>query len=529
MALWIALYLAGLSFFFTGVSGISENLRRMSGQQFRKLLARSTHHPVVAGLLGVVLGALTQSTSVVAFILGGMSASGLLPMSRALMVLSFANLGTAVLVFIATLDLHVPILYLVGISGLILAFQLFQRWRPAFGGLLSLGLVFFGLDMMKEVFKPMSSTQGFAEVGKFFDYWPDAAFFLGMFARIFVHSSSALAAIAVTATKGGMVDEFPSMLSLAGLGMGTAIATYLLASNLRGIPRQIALYQAVTNVGAGTLLGGLLVFEHMSHVPLLMALFNHATKSPAGRTADMYFMFNMAILLVSLASLRWAPAWLQKMCPPTPEQDLSRPMYIHTEALFSPETALDLVELEQRRMLTTLGRYLTIARGDSNDDLHGLHEASIILGGEIETFLDALVTEPAAADISQRVISFQRKQETLRALEENVFLFADTLRSHAGDDKLAGRLIEAMDTIVLTADDALRSRDAFDMDTLVRMTDDRGSLMERLRKQAKPEDGESVETIAALHYATTLFERNVWLLRQIAVWLREDRAVMTQN
>jgi hypothetical protein len=28
--------------------------------------------------------------------------------------------------------------------------------------------------------------------------------------------------------------------------------------------------------------------------------------------------------------------------------------------------------------------------------------------------------------------------------------------------------------------------------------------------------------VAALHYATTLFERNVWLLRQLALWLRED-------
>jgi len=31
-----------------------------------------------------------------------------------------------------------------------------------------------------------------------------------------------------------------------------------------------------------------------------------------------------------------------------------------------------------------------------------------------------------------------------------------------------------------------------------------------------------VDNLSALHYATTLFERNVWLLRQLALWLRED-------
>ena len=60
----VALYLAGASFFFTGVSGISDNLRLMSGQRFRLLLARATHHPVLAGLLGALMGAITQSASV---------------------------------------------------------------------------------------------------------------------------------------------------------------------------------------------------------------------------------------------------------------------------------------------------------------------------------------------------------------------------------------------------------------------------------------------------------------------------------
>ena len=73
----IALYLAGVSFFFTGVGGISENLRLMSGQKFRLLLARATHHPVIAGLLGLAMGAMTQSESVVAFILTGMVATGM--------------------------------------------------------------------------------------------------------------------------------------------------------------------------------------------------------------------------------------------------------------------------------------------------------------------------------------------------------------------------------------------------------------------------------------------------------------------
>ena len=90
----LALYLAGLSFFFSGITGVSDNLRQMGGQRFRQALGRLTHRPVMAGLVGAILGAVTQSASVVAFILSGMVSTGLLPISRALIVLACANIGT---------------------------------------------------------------------------------------------------------------------------------------------------------------------------------------------------------------------------------------------------------------------------------------------------------------------------------------------------------------------------------------------------------------------------------------------------
>src|SRR6185437_4257437 len=110
----IATYLAGLGFFFTGMSGISDNLRQITGRRFRLLLSRATNHPVWAALLGVASGVVTQSTSVVAWILSGMIAGGLIPLRRALVVLACANIGTAGLVFIAAVDLHLPILFLIG-------------------------------------------------------------------------------------------------------------------------------------------------------------------------------------------------------------------------------------------------------------------------------------------------------------------------------------------------------------------------------------------------------------------------------
>lgn len=49
--------------------------------------------------------------------------------------------------------------------------------------------------------------------------------------------------------------------------------------------------------------------------------------------------------------------------------------------------------------------------------------------------------------------------------------------------------------------------------------------MEHLRARNRLKDKQSTSDVAALHYATTLFERNVWVLRHIALWMREDLKV----
>jgi hypothetical protein len=76
--------------------------------------------------------------------------------------------------------------------------------------------------------------------------------------------------------------------------------------------------------------------------------------------------FYCAGLTVSIATLPWAPEWLAALPPPTAEEHLSLPKYVSTDALESPETALDLAAMEQLRLIHTLVEYLKFARGDSN-------------------------------------------------------------------------------------------------------------------------------------------------------------------
>src|SRR5262245_429693 len=115
-----AFFLSGLAFLFLGVDGIRTNLRQMANRRFRQVMSHMTGRAYLAGAWGLLLGIITQSATAVSFIVAGMTASGLLTLQRALLVVATSNLGTVALVFLAALDLTTAIYYLIGLTGLLL-------------------------------------------------------------------------------------------------------------------------------------------------------------------------------------------------------------------------------------------------------------------------------------------------------------------------------------------------------------------------------------------------------------------------
>ncbi|HEY1110925.1 MAG TPA: Na/Pi symporter, partial [Opitutaceae bacterium] len=143
MAEPIALFLAGLSLFFYGVGGIKTHLQGLSSRRFRRQIARWAGHPLFAGAWGFVSGAITQSATAVAFILTSFISTGLINLPRALPIVAWANLGTTVLVIFVSFDIRLAFLYVLGVSGLSLAFEVGgPRLRPAVATLFSIGLLF---------------------------------------------------------------------------------------------------------------------------------------------------------------------------------------------------------------------------------------------------------------------------------------------------------------------------------------------------------------------------------------------------
>ena len=193
----LGIFVGGLAFFFLGVDGIKSNLRQLTSRRFRSVMGRLTAKAPLAAIWGLVFGAITQSATAVAFIMVGMISSGLLAMRRALLVVSWANLGTVMLVFIATIDIRAAVLYLIGISGLLIVFEILKKVQLSARVFLSIGMLLFGLKLMSDATRPFPQFEWFGEITTLVQTSTFMIFLLGAMLRVVIQSSSAIVVIGI--------------------------------------------------------------------------------------------------------------------------------------------------------------------------------------------------------------------------------------------------------------------------------------------------------------------------------------------
>jgi len=525
MHLSIALFVAGLAFFFTGLSGVKNNLRQLTSRRFRMVMAKLTNRPVLAALWGLCFGAVTQSATAVAFILSGMISSGLISIRQALPVIAAANVGTVILVYLATIDMKLVILWLIGLTGVSMAFGAKGRWLAVMGALFGIGVLFFGLDMMKGSFKDLPNYPEFAWLMAQSDKSDLLVFLIGIALRTIIQSSSAIAVVAVTMANSGALSYEHSMLLILGTGPGVAVATWLLSGKLQGVGKQIVMYQAAVNLISGTtlaIIGAVLIYG----VP---GFHDWMESIPRGKIDTMlslaYLVLQSSNFVLGLVGSWFATPWLEKLFPTTLEQDLSKPRHLGNQTADDPESALFFVEREQERYFDYLPQLLDCGRrrlqGKVETHRHVLKGGLLALGEEISNTIEDIASQQVPRDTLELLLVLQRRQGILTAMTENIFNLVNSDLDGTENPELANvyrDFIEGLDTILLISRDTAIEKRPDDLKLMLSTTSDRSNMMEKLRNSFF-EDGmfdNSPKDKAGLFYVTMIFERLVWLLNMYA-------------
>jgi phosphate:Na+ symporter len=239
--LQIALNVAGgLGIFLLGMKHMSEGLQAVSGDRLRKIIGVATNNRILGVLMGMLVTMLVQSSSVTTVMVVGFVNSAIMNLMQAIGVILGANIGTTVTGWILVLNIGKWGLPILGISAFFFLFSKNERLRYVGMTIMGIGMVFYGLELMKDGFKPLRSMEEFNNWFQAFHITLDhgilAAYgdiikcaLVGMVLTMIVQSSSATLGITIGLAATGVIEFQTAAALVMGENIGTTV-TALLAS-----------------------------------------------------------------------------------------------------------------------------------------------------------------------------------------------------------------------------------------------------------------------------------------------------------
>src|SRR5210317_466878 len=153
--------IGGLGVFLLGMKHMSEGLQAVSGDRLRKIISAATNNRVMGVIMGILVTCLVQSSSVTTVMVVGFVNSAIMNLMQAIGVILGANIGTTITGWILVLKIGKYGLPLLGIAAFFFLFSKNQRIRYIGMAIMGVGMVFFGLELMKNGFKPLRSLDEF--------------------------------------------------------------------------------------------------------------------------------------------------------------------------------------------------------------------------------------------------------------------------------------------------------------------------------------------------------------------------------
>lgn len=520
----IATILIGTGFFLFGMEIIESKLKHIAGRRLKDMMGKWTSNRLSSWFIGFISGVITHSGSNATLIMTNLVSSHLLTPLQAYPILAAANIGTVIIVFLFAINLKLGIMMLLGTTAILYSLSKNARKTPYIGILLGISLTLYGFTNLEVGAEHLIEND---TVHHFFESMEHSLIFyvvillFGIGLRLITQSSSTVTILTITLTGTGLLTYDEALLAVVGAPIGASIAMYFESNAIKGIPKQVPMYQIAFEVCGSILLLILLAIEALSSIPIVKGLitgvFNHPTEQLA---FTLLYIRVIPFILFSIFT-RQIAAKLSLLSPLVTEDILSAPKYLFDQALEDPETALELVSKEQLRLFNRFTEYVENIREEHDieefSDYKLLHTTSTELGEEIARFIKEMFDENLERSSLEKLQKLQSIQDITMLLENSIYHIVDEVNSNDFDEEimyLKDNIIESLHAILFISSSGADS----DLTNVISMTSDKGNLLETIREKylSKLTDNSS-HSKKTIIYVTDLYGRIVWLLNKWAM------------
>lgn len=254
-------------------------------------LLRATDGPVRSAAVGAGLGLALQSSTAAGMLAAAFASRGMFALATGLAIVLGANLGSALVVLILSLDLSLlpPVLLVMG--GLLFFKGHTRRVKQSGRALVGLGLIFVSLQLLSAATAPLSDSAVLPAVVAYLGHEPLTALLAGAAIAWLFHSSVATILLLVVLSQHGVLPFEAAAPLLLGANIGTAVGPFVLTRNSSIEAKRLMAGNLMTRV-----VGAVLALA----VLLLGGSALAAGFSPVQQLVGLHLIFNVALLLLGL-------------------------------------------------------------------------------------------------------------------------------------------------------------------------------------------------------------------------------------
>jgi len=348
--------LGGVALFLFGMRQLEEGLRQLTGGMLERVLKYSTDRTWKALLFGAGTTALSQSSSLVSVITIAFLSAGLIGLVPGIGVIFGANLGTTsgawlVAAFGLKVDIAAWALPLLTF-GVLFQFMSSARIQGIGSCALGIGLVFLGIDFMKEGFE---AFQAVLDLSRFaMDGLAGLLVYtlVGLVATVIMQSSHATLILTITALSAGQLAYDNALAVSIGANIGTTVTAMIssISSNVEG-RRLAAAHLAFNGMTAGIALAAMPIF--LIAVEAISGWMGIAPDSHTMKLAVFHTLFNLAGLMIMVPLIEPLARFLIRHLKAVPVQT-RKPKFINDQLLITPAPALAAARKELLRLFDSV-------------------------------------------------------------------------------------------------------------------------------------------------------------------------------
>ena len=280
----------GLALFLYGMNIMGEGLQKSAGDKMKSIVEILTKNRFMAVFIGMMVTAIIQSSSATTVMVVGLVNAGIMNLTQSVGIILGADIGTTITAQIVSINLTALAPFTIALGVIINLGAKNPKHKMYAEILIGFGILFMGMDIMKDACKPLRTYEPFTNLLTTFGSGSGLdtllAIFTGFIVTSVIQSSSATTGIMIALAGSGLLTIESAFPVLLGANVGTCVTALLSSIGAKRSAKRAAIMHLTIKV-LGTLIFALFLSD------LTVKLVLMVSDNPARQIAWAHTFFNV--------------------------------------------------------------------------------------------------------------------------------------------------------------------------------------------------------------------------------------------